>query len=108
MKEEIEMFLKRAEKFEKTAKFNFENKDFDIAMFNIEQAFQLLIKAKLLEIKGSFQKTHSLRKLIEELINSNFKRIELSKFLEKNKKVLRDLERAYITSRYLYEEFLTK
>ena len=36
-------------------------------MFNLEQAAQLLIKAKLLDIKGYYERTHSLRKLLLEL-----------------------------------------
>ena len=100
MKEEIELYLKRAKKFEENAKFNFERKDYDIAMFHIEQAMQLIIKAKLLDEKGYFERTHSLRKLLHELKND-----EVKKFVEKYEKVLRDLERAYITSRYYFEEF---
>lgn len=58
MKEEIKFYIERADKFIKNAKFNYENKDYDLAMFHIEQAMQL-----------------------------------------------RNLERAYITSRYFFEEF---
>jgi len=75
-------------------------------MFNLEQAAQLLIKAKLLDIKGYYEKTHSLRKLLLELREVwRKKEITKSKFIEENKKQLRDLERAYITSRYFFEEF---
>jgi HEPN domain-containing protein len=104
MREEIELFLKRAEVFKRDAENDFKNKDFDICMFHLEQAVQLLIKAKLLEIKGSFQRTHSLRTLLLELAES-WKKEEVKKFIEENKEVLRDLERAYISSRYIYEEF---
>jgi HEPN domain-containing protein len=104
MREEIEIFLKRAEVFKEDAENDFKNKNFDICMFHLEQAAQLLIKAKLLEIKGSFQKTHSLRALLLELAE-NWKKEEIKKFIEENKEVLRDLERAYISSRYIYEEF---
>ncbi len=104
MKEEVELYLKRAEKFRKNAWFNFENKDYDLAMFHIEQAMQLMIKAKMLDLKGYFERSHSLRKLLGDL-----KKIEkgkkLEEFLKNYKKELRDLERAYITSRYYFEEF---
>lgn len=105
MKEEIKMLVERAEKFERDAKYDFEQGDNDLAMFHLEQAFQLLIKAKLLELKGYFEKTHSLRKLLEDLIKTGFKKIEIEKFLTTYRKVLRDLERAYISARYLYDEF---
>ncbi|MEM5820830.1 MAG: HEPN domain-containing protein [Candidatus Aenigmatarchaeota archaeon] len=104
MKEEIEEFLRRARIFKEDAIFDFKNKNFDICMFHLEQAAQLLIKAKLLEIKGSFEKTHSLRKLLKELAE-NWNKEKINEFVEKNKKVLRDLERAYISARYIYEEF---
>ncbi|MEM0202704.1 MAG: HEPN domain-containing protein [Archaeoglobaceae archaeon] len=100
MKEEIELYLRRAKKFEENARFNFERKDYDLAMFHIEQAMQLLIKAKLLNEKGYFERTHSLRRLLSEL-----KYEGVAEFLEKYKRVLRDLERAYVSSRYYFEEF---
>jgi len=101
MKEEIKMYIERAEKFRKNAEFNFRNGDYDLAMFHIEQSMQLLIKAKLLDLKGYFERTHSLRKLLSELTD-----IEgVKDFLNKYKIVLRNLERAYITSRYYFEEF---
>ncbi len=101
MKEEIKMYLERAEKFKKNAQFNFENGDYDLAMFHIEQACQLMIKAKLLDMKGYFERTHSLRRLLSEVMD-----IEgVEEFLNKYKVVLRNLERSYITSRYYFEEF---
>ncbi|ADC66534.1 HEPN domain protein [Ferroglobus placidus DSM 10642] len=101
MKEEVKVYLERSKKFERDAKFDFDNGDYDLAMFHIEQAMQLLIKAKLLDLKGYFERTHSLRKLLSEL-----KDVEgVEDFLKKYKIVLRNLERAYVTSRYYFEEF---
>jgi len=101
MKEEVRLYLERAKKFKKNAEFNFKNRDFDLAMFHIEMAMQLLIKAKLLHLKGSFERTHSLRRLLSELQDVE----GVEKFLKDYKIVLRNLERAYITSRYYFEEF---
>jgi len=64
----------------------------------------LLIKAKLLEVKGSYSRTHLLRRLLLELAE-NWNRDDVLRFIEEYKTVLRDLERAYISSRYTYEEF---
>ncbi len=48
MKEEVEFLLRRAEVFKRDAKYDFENNDFDVCMFHIEQAApNLLVKAKL-------------------------------------------------------------
>lgn len=104
MKEIIKVFLRRAVVFENDARNNFKNGDFDIAMFHLEQAAQLMVKAKLLDLKGSFQRTHSLRRLLSELSDLTGSD-ELKRFIDMNKRVLRDLERAYISSRYIYDEF---
>lgn len=104
MKEEIHIYIKRAFVFLKDAEFDFANGEFDIAMFHIEQACQLILKAKLLEIKGYFPKTHDIEKLLTE-IYSETKDKRIKKLIEKRKKVIRDLVRAYITSRYFYERF---
>ncbi len=101
MKEEVRLYIERAEKFRKNAEFNFKNGDYDLAMLHIEQSMQLLIKAKLLDLKGYFERTHSLRKLLSEIMEIEGVR----DFLIKYKTVLRNLERAYITSRYYFEEF---
>ena len=65
---------------------------------------QLLVKAKMLDLKGYFERTHSLRKLFGDL-----KEIggvsEVDRLLRKYRTELRNLERAYITSRYYFEEF---
>ena len=107
MREEVELYLKRAEKLKKNAEFNFENRDYDLAMFHIEQAMQLLIKAKMLDLKGYFERTHSLRKLLSDLkgIGEGIEASEIESFLRKYRTELRNLERAYITSRYYFEEF---
>lgn len=104
MKEEIKLYLERANKFIKNAKFNYENRDYDIAMLHIEQAMQLLIKAKILDLMGYFERTHNLRKLLSKLKEIE-KNEEVEKFLRNYKIELRNLERAYITSRYYFEEF---
>jgi HEPN domain-containing protein len=70
VREEIELFLNRAEIFRRDAEFDFKNGDYDISMFHLEQGFQLLIKAKLLEVKGSYPRFHSLRRLLLELAES--------------------------------------
>jgi len=73
-------------------------------MFHIEQACQLMLKAKILEIAGYYEKTHSLRKLLSDL-STVFKKEEIEEFVSKNWTSLRNLEFACITSRYLPEEF---
>ncbi len=104
MKREIEILLKRAEGFVKDALEDLKRDDYDLAMFHIEQACQLIVKAKLLDLTGYFEKTHSLRKLLGDL-SSVLKEGEIEKFVNENWNTLRNLEFAYIASRYLPEEF---
>jgi len=104
MKREIEILLKRAEGFVKDALEDLKRDDYDLAMFHIEQACQLIVKAKVLDLTGYFEKTHSLRKSLGDL-SSVFKKEEIEKFVNENWNTLRNLEFAYIASRYLPEEF---
>ena len=104
MKRDVEILLRRAESFIKDALEDLKRGDYDLAMFHIEQASQLVVKAKLLDLTGYFEKTHSLRKLIRDL-SMVIKSKDLENFVEMNWNVLRNLEFAYIASRYLPEEF---
>lgn len=78
--------------------------DYDLAMFHLEQACQLMIKAKILDLVGYYEKTHSLRKSLSDLSNV-FRKDKIEEFISKNLASLRNLEFACITSRYLPEEF---
>ena len=63
MKREIEILLRRAEGFIKDALVDLNRENCDLAMFHIEQASQPVIKSKLLDLTGYFEKTHSLRRV---------------------------------------------
>ena len=97
MKEFIKKLIKRSERFFVNALKDFEEKEYDVAMFNLEQSLQLFLKAKILSKGIQFPKTHEIEKLIEFLSKIE-KEIKLN---EKEKKVLKNLEQAYISSRYL-------
>ena len=97
---------RRAESFLRNAKRLIEEKEWDLAMFNLEQYCQLIVKYKLLVLRGSYPRTHSLRRLIREL--GEFYQ-EILKLIENTEHLhyIARLEEAYITSRYLpyvYEE----
>jgi HEPN domain-containing protein len=97
MEEFIKKLIKRSERFFVNALKDFEEKEYDVAMFNLEQSLQLFLKAKILSKGIQFPKTHEIEKLIEFLSKIE-KEIKLD---EKEKKVLKNLEQAYISSRYL-------
>jgi len=104
VRKEVEIMLKRAEGFVRDAEEDLKRGDYDLAMFHVEQACQLLVKAKLLDLTGYFEKTHSLRRLLRDL-STVFKKEEIEKLIQEKWVTLRNLEFAYIASRYLPEEF---
>lgn len=65
--EEAEVLKKRAEAFLRNAERLIKDKEWDLAIFNLEQFCQLILKYKLLIKKGSYPRTHSLRTLIRIL-----------------------------------------
>ncbi len=104
--EAAEILKRRAESFLKNAERLIEEKEWDLAMFSLEQYCQLIIKYKLLILRGSYPHTHSLRRLIRELGEINQSILKLIEDITSLHYVAR-LEEAYISSRYLpyaYEE----
>ncbi len=104
--EEAEIIRRRAEKFLWNAEMLIEEGVWDLAMFNLEQYCRLILKYKLLVLKGTYPRTHSLRRLIREL--GEFEK-EILKLIEdvRDLHYIARLEEAYIASRYLpyiYEE----
>lgn len=94
--------LQRAKGFIEDAEFDLGRRRFDLAMFHLEQAAQLMIKAKLLDVIGYYRRTHMLRELLSDLANL-WKGEEVREFIQTYRQELRDLERA--TARYTYEDF---
>jgi HEPN domain-containing protein len=102
MREEIEIFRKRALEAFEGAKLMFERGFYDWAMVLLEQAIQLLLKYFLALKVGYFSKTHELRKLFEEaaLIDKRF-----WNFYLEYKDKLEVLDEAYISGRYLNKTY---
>lgn len=61
-KEEVKLFLKRADNFLDGTKQRYQKDDWDLTCFLAEQSVQLFVKATILEISGEIPKTHSIRK----------------------------------------------
>ncbi len=107
---EVEIIKKRAYSFLRNAERLIEEGEYDLGMFNLEQYCQLILKYKLLVKKGSYPRTHSLRRLIRELGEFNESILVLINDI-KNLHYIARLEEAYIASRYLptiYEEMETR
>ena len=94
-KEEVELFLKRAENFLDGAKERFQKEDWDLTCFMAEQSVQLYVKASILEKGGEIPKTHSIRKLFGLLYQ-----LTKNNVFKYDRKALIFLESAYLNSRY--------
>ncbi|MEM1537736.1 MAG: HEPN domain-containing protein [Candidatus Nezhaarchaeales archaeon] len=104
--EEIEVLKRRAEAFLRNADHLLKNGEWDLAVFNLEQYCQLVLKYKLLVKTGSYPRTHSLRRLIREPTKYYSKLQHLIEDEQTLRYVAR-LEEAYVASRhipYSYEE----
>jgi len=104
--EEAEILRQRAYAFLRNAKHLFEEKEYNLAAFNIEQFCQLILEYKLLVKTGTYPRTHSLIRLLRELSKLTTRK-DLEKFIDSEIMYLTRIEDAYIGARYLprkYEE----
>lgn len=93
MEEFIEKLKRRAEVFLINAVSNREMEAFDIAMFNLDQAAQLLLKARILEFGVQFPKIHDISKLIDILCELG---VNIGKLKEDYRETIEKLNQAYI------------
>ncbi len=96
-REEVDILKERADSSIELAKEALKRGYYDWAIFQIEQAFQLILKYLLAKQFGYYPKTHSLKLLIENC--SKIKK-ELITFYEKYREIIKILEDAYLGSRY--------
>lgn len=94
-KEEVKLFLKRADNFLDGAQQRYQKGDWDLTCFLAEQSVQLFVKSTILEISGEFPKTQSIRKLFGVL-----HQLTENKAFNYDRKALLFLESAYLNSRY--------
>jgi HEPN domain-containing protein len=102
--EEYKYLLERSRRFLETAELQLGRGFYDLAVFSLEQALQLYLKAYLLKLGLEFPKTHSIKKLLEliyKITNSEEIRGALANYAVE----LGSLEDAYITSRYVAREY---
>lgn len=102
--EEYEYLLERSRRFLATAELQIDKGFYDLALFSLEQALQLYLKAVVLRLGVDYPRTHSVRKLLElvyKLTGSD----EVEKFFSNYAIELGVLEDAYITLRYIPREY---
>ncbi len=98
-----EHLKRRARAFLRNAEYNFENGEYDLVLFHIEQFIQLYLKYLLYRKIGDYPKTHSLTRLFHNIMRIYNDR--LRKLYEDNMVILYLLEESYITSRYIPREY---
>ena len=104
MGKEIKFLKERAFEFWEEGIKLFNEKKYNLSVFNIEQAIQLWIKY-LIGIKiGDWPKTHYFSELIESL-SDVYKSKKVVDFYKNNEIFFNNLEDAYFTSRYFPKVF---
>jgi HEPN domain-containing protein len=107
-REEEKNLLKKSADFLETAEYQTGRGIYDLAIFSLEQALQLFLKAKVLTTGSDYPRIHSVRNLLNLLSNLSpkNKKSVIDGILQKYSLELGMLEDAYITSRYIMREFM--
>ncbi|HDH07340.1 MAG TPA: HEPN domain-containing protein, partial [Thermoproteales archaeon] len=103
--EEVELIRGRSLRMLKHAKMCLTSGDYDLASFLAEQAAQLFLKSKILELTGEMPRTHVIRQLfhmLRELVNPSDK-LSIDSFVRENRRLMIGLEEAYLSSRYFFK-----
>jgi len=98
------LLKKRAKAFLEDAKVDFARGDYDLVLFHVEQFLQLFLKYLLYQKIGDYPKTHSVVRLVRDLIKV-YESKELQEFYDESLETLYLLEESYIASRYLPREY---
>lgn len=99
----MEFLRKNAVKFLEKAEESLGKGEYNFVMFFVEQFFQLSLKYLIAKKYGDFPKTHSLKVLFELTEDE-----KLLRFYKDNIDTFRDIELAYVASRYFDVEYSEK
>ncbi len=78
--------------------------EYNLAMFHLEQALQLALKYALYERTGTYERTHNVIKLLDDLVRiTNNDR--LRELLDSEASILDLIQQAYIGASYLPFEY---
>ncbi|CAD5244755.1 HEPN domain-containing protein [Thermococcus camini] len=98
--EEVETLLRRSEDYLELANEAFEREKYDTAVFLVEQALQLYLKAVIIKYSDVRLRTHSIRELLKGVGDALEAEDEIAEFIRQNRGPLRELEDAYTKARY--------
>ena len=102
---EVELLKKRSKEFLEEAKIALERGSYDVACFLAEQSLQLYLKSVLLKLVGDYPRTHSIRRLLGEIVRIT-DNVEIKEYARENRIRLSNLEDAYLMARYFIKEYL--
>ncbi len=105
--EEAEILRDRAYAFLRNARRLFEEGEYDLAAFSVEQFCQLILKYKLLIKTGTYPRTNSLLRLLRELDKLEPGK-NVGSFIDSELMFLTRIEDAYIVARYLPRRYERK
>jgi HEPN domain-containing protein len=100
----FDLLKKRVLSFLRDAKTDFENGDYDLVLFHVEQFVQLYSKYLMYRKIGDYPKTHSLMRLLNEIVKI-YSDCGLKELLNEYLEAFYLLEESYISSRYLPREY---
>jgi HEPN domain-containing protein len=100
----FDLLKKRALSFLRDAKTDFENGDYDLVLFHVEQFVQLYSKYLMYRKIGDYPKTHSLMRLLNAIVKI-YSDCGLKELLNEYLEAFYLLEESYISSRYLPREY---
>ena len=100
----IDFLKRRAQAFLKSAQSDYDRGDYDLVLFHLEQAIQLYLKHLLCIRIGDYPKTHSIIRLIRDVIKV-YDEGRLKEVYRKNLESLYLLEDSYIASRYFPRQY---
>ena len=104
-REEAELIKSRALSMLEASREQLLKGNHDLAAFLAEQAVQLFIKYRILEITGEMPRTHVIRELLGVLGEVAGKAGLVRAFVRRNRSLLIRLEEAYLASRYLFRRY---
>ncbi|GBC68586.1 hypothetical protein HRbin01_00269 [archaeon HR01] len=102
--DEAKLLRRRALDFLDNARYLLGRGVYDLSSFSAEQAVQLYLKSKLLEVVGDYPTTYSVINLLR-LLMAAAKDLRLERFIDERWSELRRLEEAYLSSRYFYSSY---
>ena len=95
---ESENLRRRGRAFLELAEYSLSRGFHDMAVFHAHQAVELFVKGVLLEVVGTYPRTHDLMELLDDWLSEKCDRI--SKLLDERGERIEHLTDAYFSSRY--------